>query len=115
VYQAPETAECFEATFTDNKKGWQLVYLPFTEFTRSGDQPNGAPDDGLGLNEVWGYSITQPDIGELLFDQVRLSDGKPELPCPAIPTISEWGLILLMLLFLIMGLVVVRRKNLKIA
>ena len=57
VYQGPDTAERFQATFTDNVAGWQLVSIPVTDFARSADQPSGAPDDGLGLNEVWGYGF----------------------------------------------------------
>ena len=29
-------------------------------WVRSADQPAGAPDDGLGLDEVWGYGFTLP-------------------------------------------------------
>ena len=52
VYRGPDTAERFEATFTDGATGWQQVSIPLTEFVRSDDQPAGAPDDGLGLDEV---------------------------------------------------------------
>jgi hypothetical protein len=63
VYQGPDTAERFEASFVDNFSGWQLVEVPFTAFARSAQQPAGAPDDGLTLNEVWGYGFTLPDSG----------------------------------------------------
>lgn len=63
VYQGPDTAERFEATFVDNFSGWQLVHVPFTAFTRSAEQPAGAPNDGLNLTEVWGYGFTLPDSG----------------------------------------------------
>jgi beta-glucanase (GH16 family) len=76
VYQGPDSAERFEAAFTDNFYGWQQVVIPFTSFTRSADQPAGAPDDGLGLNEVWGYGFKLPEggtsTGTLRLDQVRL-------------------------------------------
>ncbi|MBP7689520.1 MAG: hypothetical protein KA765_16510, partial [Thermoflexales bacterium] len=55
VYQAPDTAERFEATFVDNVAGWQRVYLPFDTFTRSAVQPVNAPNDGLTLTAVQGY------------------------------------------------------------
>jgi len=116
VYQAEDTAECFESSFTDRFTGWKLIYLPFDEFTRSADQPAGAPDDGLNLNEVEGYCLSLPDMppinGGLLFDQVSLTDGTPEPPCfiAPIPTVSEWGLIALMLSFLIVGIVAVRKR-----
>jgi beta-glucanase (GH16 family) len=76
VYQGPDTAERFEATFTDDFGGWQEVFVPFDSFARSAEQPDGAPDDGLGLTEVWGYGIKLPDTGttsgKLVLDQVRL-------------------------------------------
>ena len=52
--------------------------MPFAAFTRSAEQPAGAPDDGLGLDEVWGYGFALPDggiaSGYLMLDQVRLLD-----------------------------------------
>ena len=76
VYQGPDTAERFEASFVDDVAGWRQVTIPFTDFTRSAEQPAGAPNDGLGLNEVWGYGFSMPDAGtakgSLLLDQVRL-------------------------------------------
>ncbi|MGD8855907.1 MAG: family 16 glycosylhydrolase, partial [Chloroflexota bacterium] len=74
VYQGPDTAERFQATFVDDFMGWQKVEIPFSAFTRSADQPAGAPDDGLGLNDVWGYGfqVQGTATGSLLLDQVRL-------------------------------------------
>ena len=73
VYQGPDSAERFEATFTDSSDTWQQVSIPLAEFVRSDEQPAGAPDDGLSLNEVWGYGIevSYPAAGTFLFDQVR--------------------------------------------
>jgi hypothetical protein len=76
VYQGPDTAERFEASFVDNFSGWQQVVVPFSDFVRSADQPDGAPDDGLGLTEVWGYGFELPEggtsSGAMLLDQVRV-------------------------------------------
>jgi beta-glucanase (GH16 family) len=74
VYAADDTAERFEATITDDFTGWQQVTVPFSAFTRSSEQPTGAPNDGLTLSEVWGFDITYrtPDVGPLLLDQIRL-------------------------------------------
>jgi hypothetical protein len=74
VYQAADTAERFEATFVDDFTGWQKVYLPWSEFVRSNDQPADAPDDGLTLTEVWGYGFVMPDdtTGSFYIDQVYL-------------------------------------------
>ncbi len=84
VYQGPDSAERWEATFADNFDGWQQVVIPFASFTRSADQPASAPDDGLGLNEVWGYGFKLPEggtaTGTLRLDQVRLEVGPPPPP-----------------------------------
>lgn len=84
VYQGPDTAEQFEATFTDDFEGWQQVEVPFTEFGRSADQPEGAPDDGLTLSEVWGYGFTVPDGVTTWLDYVEV---KP-LPAPEEVTVT---------------------------
>jgi len=76
VYQAPDTAERFEASFVDDVAGWRQVTIPFADLVRSADQPDGAPNDGLTLTDVWGYGFRLPDAGtatgSLLLDQVRL-------------------------------------------
>ena len=73
VYQGPDTAERFEATFTDSVSGWQQVSIPIGDFARSADQPAGAPNDGLTLDDVWGYGfeLPYPAAGTYLIDQVR--------------------------------------------
>ena len=47
-----------------------------TDLARSAVQPDGAPNDGLTLTDVWGYGFRLPDAGtatgSLLLDQVRL-------------------------------------------
>lgn len=80
VYQGPDTAERFEATFTDAAPGWQEISIPMTEFTRSTDQPAGAPNDSLNLDEVWGYGLALPDGGtggEVKVDLVRRTPFPP--------------------------------------
>jgi beta-glucanase (GH16 family) len=57
VYQAPDTAERFEATFVDNTVGWKKIVLPFKSFKRSATQPAGAPNDGLTLTAAQGYGF----------------------------------------------------------
>ena len=75
VYQGPDTAERFQSSFHDDFLGWREVSLPFAGFTRSAEQPPGAPDDGLGLGEVWGYGFRLPEDGvsanPILIDKVR--------------------------------------------
>jgi beta-glucanase (GH16 family) len=73
VYQGSDTAERFETSFTDDFVGWQQMMIPLSDFTRSADQPAGAPDDGLNLDEVWGYGFALPDgnaSGEVKLDLV---------------------------------------------
>jgi beta-glucanase (GH16 family) len=72
VYQGPDSAERFEATFVDNVAGWQQVEIPFADFTRSAEQPAGAPDDGLTLTDVWGYGFEVPQGGMVMLDQLRV-------------------------------------------
>ncbi len=78
VYQAADTAERFEATFSDDAAGWQQITIPFDNFTRSADQPDGAPDDGLTLSAVEGYSIkADGTVGTFGIDQVGITDAQP--------------------------------------
>jgi beta-glucanase (GH16 family) len=81
VYQAPDSAERFEDTFTDDFTGWRQITLPFTGFTRSASQPPNAPNDGLGLNQVSGYGFEIPQgagqTGQFLLDQVRVVNNVP--------------------------------------
>jgi len=75
VYQGPDTAERWQASFVDEIPGWREVEIPFHAFSRSALQPTGAPDDGLGLDEIWGYGFGLDDVtGTATFkvDQVRL-------------------------------------------
>lgn len=69
--------------FVDNFTGWKKITIPFSDFTRSADQPEGAPDDGLTLSSVNGYGFRFPSSGGGVnaravvtthIDQVRLAD-----------------------------------------
>lgn len=76
VYQADDTAERFETSFVDDFVGWQKIVVPFDDFSRSSDQPAGAPNDGLTLTDVWGYGfeLTVDDEPRTVYiDQVLLS------------------------------------------
>jgi beta-glucanase (GH16 family) len=75
LYQAGDTAERFEARFSDSFSGWQRITVPFSAFKRSDDQPKGAPNDGLTLSSVWGYGFQIPGgyrAQNILFDQVKV-------------------------------------------
>lgn len=88
VYQAADTAERFESRFSDNFSGWREITLPFSSFRRAGEQPAGAPKDGLTLTEINGYAFTVPGgyREPVLLDQVRLAGGET---CPRNVTVSS--------------------------
>ncbi len=67
VYTAADTAERFSTAFTDDFTGWKKVTLPFADFSRSAEQPAGAPDDGLGLTNITGYRFELPQAGGTLY------------------------------------------------
>jgi beta-glucanase (GH16 family) len=72
VYQAPDTAERFVANVTVRGTGWQEVFVPFDDFRRAKTQPAGAPNDGLTLTSVQGYSLEFRGKTMLSIDQVRI-------------------------------------------
>ena len=72
VYQAPDTAERFTASIVDRTAGWHEVTIPFDAFVRADEQPAGAPDDGLTLTDVRGYSLTFAGKGTVSVDRVTV-------------------------------------------
>ena len=76
VYQAPAEPERFETTFVDDFTGWQRINMPFSNFVRSADQPEGVPDDGLTLTEMWGYGFNIPagTQGAFYLDEIRVME-----------------------------------------
>ena len=73
VWQAPNAAELFEASFVDDFSGWKRIYIPFTDFTRSADQPDNAPDDGLTLTSVNGYGFRFPSGSTSVAAQAQIT------------------------------------------
>ena len=72
VYQAPDTAARYEASFRDDTAGWTRVRLPFSAFERAAAQPDGAPDIGFGRQEVYGVAIEiGGGAGSAMIDEVR--------------------------------------------
>jgi beta-glucanase (GH16 family) len=71
-----DSSERYYYRITDDFTGWQQFTIPFDLFKRRTDfQPSGAPDDGLGLNEVTGYAFGFPaNVGAqtAYIDQVEL-------------------------------------------
>ena len=56
-----DSAERWFFRIADDYEGWKQFTIPFANFQRRTDfQPGGAPDDGLGLNEVSGYAFGFP-------------------------------------------------------
>jgi len=73
---AGDSAERWFYRFEDDAYGWRLIEIPFIDFQRRSDwQPAGAPDDGLGLDDVSGYAFGLPGgIGSAfaIIDEVQL-------------------------------------------
>ena len=71
-----DSAERFEYKFSDSFSGWRTFQLPWNAFTRRSDwQPEGAPNDGFTLTEVWGFNFSPVSgAGVFQLDDVRLSD-----------------------------------------
>ncbi|HSL46497.1 MAG TPA: cellulase family glycosylhydrolase [Anaerolineales bacterium] len=69
-----DTAERFEYKFTDNFTGWKTFDLPWSSFVRRSDwQPEGAPNDGLGLTAVWGFNVSPVNgQGSFQLDEIAL-------------------------------------------
>ena len=58
---AGDSAERWFYRFDDNYSGWKKFSVPFSAFQRRTDfQPGGAPNDGLNLTDVSGYSFGMP-------------------------------------------------------
>jgi beta-glucanase (GH16 family) len=77
-----DDAERWSATVEDDFSGWKLVQIPFESLQRK-EIGNGAPNDDLGLTEVWGWalgSITTPDAQTYYVDDVALYGIAPERP-----------------------------------
>ncbi len=51
-----DDAERWSVDVPDTFSGWQFFTVPFADFHRK-EIGNGAPNDGLSLDEVWGYAI----------------------------------------------------------
>ena len=69
-----DTAERFEYKFSDNFNGWRSFNLPWNAFARRSDwQPEGAPNDGLGLRNIWGFNISPvTGWGSFQVDNIKL-------------------------------------------
>jgi hypothetical protein len=70
-----DTAERFEYRFTDNWTGWQHFTVPVSSFTRRADwQPAGAPNDGFGRSQIWGFNFAViSGTANFQLDQIRLT------------------------------------------
>ena len=72
VYQARDTAARFVASFVDEVAGWTLVRLPFEDFERGAEQPDGAVDHARVLGALWGLDVEiDGGPGEAMLDEVR--------------------------------------------
>jgi endo-1,4-beta-D-glucanase Y len=70
-----DTSERFEYRVVDNASGWRRFSVPWASFQRRGDwQPDGAPNDGFTLTQVWGFNFAPiTGSGSFQLDQVELS------------------------------------------
>ena len=79
-----DTSERFEYIFADNFSGWKTFHLPWYKFTRRAWQPSGAPNNGLTLTQMWGYSFAPlKGSGSFRLDQILLSTATVVTPTPA--------------------------------
>jgi hypothetical protein len=69
-----DTAERFEYKFSNNFNGWRTFNLPWNAFARRSDwQPEGAPNDGFGLRNIWGFNISPVNgQGSFQVDNLKL-------------------------------------------
>jgi beta-glucanase (GH16 family) len=51
-----DDAERWSVDIADDFSGWKFFQIPFSQFNRK-DIGNGAPFDGFGKDEVWGYAF----------------------------------------------------------
>lgn len=75
VYEAVDRAERFEARFVDDVAGWRRVALPFDAFARAAEQPEGAPDDGLGRERLSGVAFAFAPGATVRLDDLRVGTG----------------------------------------
>jgi endoglucanase len=70
-----DTSERFAYLFSDNFSGWRRFVLPWSSFTRRADwQPAGAPNDGFGRNQVWGFNFSIiSGTDRFQVDEIRLT------------------------------------------
>jgi beta-glucanase (GH16 family) len=77
-----DDAERWTFTFFDDFNGWNEIKIPFSEMKRK-DIGNGAPNDGFGLTEVYGYGLGTLNTGgatTYFMDNVMLYGVAPERP-----------------------------------
>ncbi|MBA3469096.1 MAG: glycoside hydrolase family 9 protein [Herpetosiphonaceae bacterium] len=89
----PDAAERWVYTFTDNVAGWRTIIVPWSAFSRRSDwQPTGAPNDGFGRTQIWGFSFApSPASGSsgsstFQLDQIELYGGTSTTPTPITPS-----------------------------
>lgn len=73
VYTTPDTSERFAASFADETEGWVRVRLPFADFVRAEEQPDGVLDSGaFDRSALRGLDIEVLDgAGSAAIDELR--------------------------------------------
>jgi hypothetical protein len=68
-----DTTERFDYDFADNFSGWKTFNVPWSLFVRKATQPAGAPNNGLTLTQMWGYSFALlSGKGSFELDEIQL-------------------------------------------
>ncbi len=70
-----DTSERYVYLFTDDVSGWKQFVLPWSSFSRRSHwQPDGAPNDGLTLSQVWGFNVSViSGRGRFQIDEIKLT------------------------------------------
>ncbi len=82
VYQAPDTAQRFEAEFVDDTNGWRKVTLPFDAFDPAGTSTavlSASPAAATGLDRVSELGFSWQGSGEVGLDRILL---EPDVALP---------------------------------
>jgi ferric-dicitrate binding protein FerR (iron transport regulator) len=70
---AGDTYERFVCAFVDDTAEWRFIRMPFDRFVRRDWQPDGAPNDGLGLDAVGGFGfVFTGKRGAIVVDDIQL-------------------------------------------
>ncbi len=108
-----DDAERFTVEFSDDFAGWKFFEFPWEDFARK-DIGNGAPDDGLGLTEMYGFAFGADGsvmINSSTFFIDDINTYRTEVIAEPLPVMGRFPRIFLMLLLVVLGSVVMMKKG----